>query len=80
MQASTSSISSIQQEVENKYQKEVRRLTPLDYSKAGLLKPYDWSVKDREAHDKEMEKYRQYLMKLCTLSHEIEGSKSRKGE
>ena len=70
MQVSTSSIS-IQHEGENKYQKEVRRLTPLDYSKAGLLKPYDWSVKDREAHDREMEKYRQYLMKLCTLSHKL---------
>jgi hypothetical protein len=46
------------------------RLTPLDYSKAGILKAYDWSVKDRENHDREMEKYREYLMKLCSLSHQ----------
>jgi hypothetical protein len=78
MQVVTSSLSA-QNEIGNKYQKDVRRLTPLDYSKAGLVKPYDWSVKDREAHDKEMEKYRQYLMKLCTLSHVIEGSSSKKG-
>ncbi|MCW4009013.1 MAG: hypothetical protein NWF05_00120 [Candidatus Bathyarchaeota archaeon] len=46
-----------------------RRLTPEDYSKAGILKSYDWSVKGREAHDKEMANYRQYLMKLCILSN-----------
>jgi hypothetical protein len=54
--------------------REVKRLTPADYSKAGILKLYDWSVKDREAHDKEMEKYRKYLMKLCTLSQKAAGS------
>ncbi|MCW4019306.1 MAG: hypothetical protein NWF00_11615 [Candidatus Bathyarchaeota archaeon] len=55
-----------------------RRLTPADYAKAGILMQYDWSVKDREAHDEEMEKYRQYLMELCSLSHEIEETKSQK--
>jgi hypothetical protein len=44
--------------------REIKRLTPLDYSKMGIVKLYDWSVKEREAHDKIMEKYRQYLMKL----------------
>jgi hypothetical protein len=51
--------------------KEITRLTPVDYANAGILRLYDWSVKDREAHDIEMVKYRQYLMKLCTLSQEI---------
>jgi len=51
--------------------KEITRLTPDDYAKAGILKSYDWCVKDREAHDKEMERYRQYLMKLCELSKEV---------
>jgi hypothetical protein len=62
-----------------KQQKETRRLTPADYSKAGILKSYDWSVEDRETHDKEMEKYRRYLMKLCSLSHEIEESTVSRG-
>jgi hypothetical protein len=47
------------------------RLTPADYSKAGLLQAYDWSVQEREEHDKNMEKYRHYLMKLCSLSHSM---------
>jgi hypothetical protein len=47
-----------------KTRREVKRLTPLDYSKMGLVKLYDWSVKEREAHDKIMEKYREYLMRL----------------
>jgi len=51
-----------------------KRLTPTDYAKAGIRKLYDWSVKDREAHDREMEKYRQYLMKLCSMSHEVAGT------
>jgi hypothetical protein len=56
-----------------KFQKPVpKRLTPTDYSQAGILKSYDWSVEDREAHDQDMEKYRIYLMKLCCLSHEFE--------
>jgi hypothetical protein len=48
-----------------------KRLTPLDYANAGILKPYDRSAKEREAHDKLMEKYRLYLMKLCTLSSDL---------
>ncbi len=59
-------------QTERKDSKEITRLTPVDYAKAGILRLYDWSVKDREAHDIEMVKYRQYLMKLCTLSHEID--------
>ena len=79
MQVSTSVPT--QNSFEGKYQKEVaKRLTPADYSKAGIVKSYDWSVKEREAHDKEMEKYRLYLMKLCSLSNEIEESKSREDE
>jgi hypothetical protein len=71
MQASTSI--SAESNYGNKYAKEaVKRLTPADYSKAGILKAYDWSVKEREAHDKEMAKYRLYLMKLCILSHKLE--------
>ncbi|MBT0159719.1 hypothetical protein G4O51_07015 [Candidatus Bathyarchaeota archaeon A05DMB-2] len=49
---------------DEKARREVKRLTPLDYSKSGILKLYDWSVKEREAHDKIMQKYREYLMKL----------------
>lgn len=45
-----------------------RRLTPNDYANAGILKLYDRSAKEREAHDKLMEKYRLYLMKLCAVS------------
>jgi hypothetical protein len=52
--------------------REIIRLTPIDYANAGILSLYDWSVKDREAHDREMAKYRRYLMKLCTLSHEVD--------
>ena len=47
-----------------------KRLSPTDYAHAGLLQLYDYSVKDREAHDKLMAKYREYLMKLCSLSSE----------
>lgn len=50
--------------VGEKAHREGKRLTPIDYSKMGILKLYDWSVKEREAHDRIMEKYRQYLMKL----------------
>jgi hypothetical protein len=67
-------------EAGDKARKEVKRLTPMDYSKIGILKPYDWSVKEREAHDKIMEKYRQYLMKLCALSRELRGPSSLEGE
>lgn len=62
------------QQIERKGLREVTRLTPADYSKAGILKLYDWSVKDREAHDREMIKYRQYLMELCTLVHGAEST------
>jgi hypothetical protein len=64
-------LSSQQTEPQQKNRRDPKRerLTPLDYSKAGILKTYDWSVKERENHDKEMEKYREYLMKLCSLSH-----------
>jgi hypothetical protein len=55
-------------------------LTPVDYSDAGILKLYDWSVKEREAHDKIMENYRRYLMKLCSVSHEIVGLPSAEDE
>jgi hypothetical protein len=53
-----------------------KRLTPVDYSNLGIVKLYDWSVKDREAHDREMADYRRYLMKLCTLSREVAGATS----
>ena len=69
MQVATST----QNEVEAKARRDVKPLTPTDYSKAGILKPYDRSAKEREAHDKIMEKYRRYLMKLCTLSNEVIG-------
>ncbi|XES78483.1 MAG: hypothetical protein ACBZ72_06315 [Candidatus Bathyarchaeia archaeon] len=73
MQAST--VCSEETGYERKPQKEgSKRLTPDDYSNAGILKLYDWSVKGREAHDKEMVKYRQYLMKLCKISHDVEAS------
>jgi hypothetical protein len=52
-----------------------KRLTPEDYSKAGILKLYDWSVREREAHDIEMGSYREYLMKLCNLFHKTEISR-----
>ena len=46
-----------------------KRLTSSDYANAGIFKLYDRSVKEREAHDKLMEKYRLYLMKLCAESN-----------
>jgi hypothetical protein len=46
------------------------------YLDARILAPYDCSVKEREAHDKMMENYRRYLMKLCTLSNEAAVSPS----
>ena len=48
-----------------------KRLTFIDYANAGILKDYDKTAKEREAHDRHMEKYRQYLMKLCTESDEL---------
>ncbi len=73
MQATSTACEDNQSVPEGKPRKESsKRLTPEDYSKVGILKNYDWSVKGREAHDKEMVKYRQYLMKLCSLSHEVE--------
>jgi hypothetical protein len=64
----------------SRVRREVKRLTPMDYSKIGILKPYDWSVKEREAHDRVMEKYRRYLMKLCALSHETEETANAESE
>ncbi len=57
-----------------------KRSTPLDYANAGILKPYDRSAKEREAHDKLMEKYRLYLMKLCTLSSDLLGQELEESE
>ena len=57
-----------------------KRLTSLDYANAGILKPYDRSAKEREAHDKLMEKYRLYLMKLCTLSSDLLGQELEESE
>jgi hypothetical protein len=57
-----------------------KRLTPLDYANAGNLKPYDRSTKEREAHDKLMEKYRLYLMKLCALSSDLLGQELEESE
>ena len=57
-----------------------KRLTPADYSKAGILKLYDWSVREREAHDIEMGSYREYLMKLCNLFHQTKMSRIRTEE
>jgi hypothetical protein len=51
MRASTSVPT--QDSFEEKSQKELaKRLTPADYSEAGIVKSYDWSVKERETHDK----------------------------
>jgi hypothetical protein len=76
VQVATSS----QNEIGLRNRKPGRRLTPVDYSDAGILKLYDWSVKEREAHDKIMENYRRYLMKLCSLSHETVGLPSAEDE
>jgi len=54
--------------------KDVKRLTLMDYSKAGILGIYDKSVKERIAHDKLMAYYRKYLVKLCELSSESHSS------
>ena len=58
----------IQEQSNETISKGSNRLTSMDYSNAGILKGYDKSAKDREAHDKYMEKYRLYLMKLCIES------------
>jgi len=71
---------STQNEIRTKDRKDVKRLTLMDYSEAGILGIYDWSAKEREAHDKIMENYRRYLMKLCTLSHEVVGLPSMESE
>jgi hypothetical protein len=71
---------SAQSEIETRNGKSVKRLTRTDYSKAGILGIYDWTPKEREAHDKAMENYRRYLIKLCTLSHEVVGSPSEESE
>jgi hypothetical protein len=52
-----------------------KRLTPMDYANAGILKAYDRSAEEREAHDKYMEKYRLYLMRLCKESNDSMPSK-----
>ncbi len=75
MQAATTTP---KEEVAENIRREVKRLTPRDYSKMGLVKLYDWSVKEREAHDKIMEKYREYLMKLSREAQQI--GKGLKGE
>ena len=59
---------SIQNENNSVFARNTKRLTSVDYASAGILKLYDRSAKEREAHDKRMEKYRTYLMKLCTES------------
>ncbi len=51
--------------------KVVKPLTLKAYLDARILGTYDWSVEEREAHDKIMENYRRYLMKLCTLSNGV---------
>ena len=71
---------STQNEIGAKNRKDVKRLTLMDYSKAGILGIYDWSAKEREAHDKIMKNYRRYLMKLCTLSHDVMGLTSTESE
>lgn len=71
---------STQNEIGAKNGKDVKRLTPMDYSKVGILGIYDWSAKEREAHDKIIENYRRYLMKLCTLSHQVIGLTSTESE
>lgn len=76
MQVATST----QNEIGAKNRKDVKRLTPMDYSKVGILRIYDWSAREREAHDKIMERYRRYLMKLCTLSNEVVGLTSTESE
>ena len=76
MQVATST----QNEIGAKNRKEVKRLTLMDYSKAGILGIYDRSAKEREAHDKIMENYRRCLIKLCTLSREVIGLTSTESE
>lgn len=61
---------SAQNEVEKRNPKDVKRLNLANYTEARILETYDWSVKERVAHDKMMENYRRYLMKLSTLSQE----------
>jgi predicted nucleic acid-binding protein len=63
---------STQNENNSRDRKDVKRLPLSAYIDAGILGTYDSSVKEREAHDKIMENYRRYLMKLCTLSNEAE--------
>jgi hypothetical protein len=71
---------STQNQIGAKNSKDVKRLTVMDYSKAGIVGIYDWSTKERESHDKIMENYRRYLMKLCNLSHEVMGLPSVESE
>jgi len=66
MQVTTST----QNENKTRDRKDVKPLTLKAYLDVRILGTYDWSVKEREAHDKIMENYRRYLMKLCTLSNE----------
>jgi hypothetical protein len=73
-------VTSTRNEVGAKNRKDVKRLTPMDYSNAGVLGIYDWSAKERQAHDKIMENYRRYLMRLCTISHEVVGLTSKESE
>jgi hypothetical protein len=76
MQANASAIA--KREIEKGEQEIIKRLIPMDYSEAGVLLLYDVSARDREAYDEEMQKYKQYLMKLCRLSHEVLGTRNRK--
>ena len=64
---------STQNQIGARNSKDVKRLTLMDCSEARILGIYDWSAKERESHDKIMENYRRYLMKLCNLSHEVVG-------
>jgi hypothetical protein len=61
-------VTTVQEQSDETISSGSKRLTPMDYANVGILKGYDKSAKDREAHDKYMEKYRLYLMKLCTES------------
>lgn len=68
-------VTTVQEQSNENISSTSKRLMPTDYSNAGLLKGYDRTPKEREAHDKYMEKYRLYLMKLCTESDGLVPSK-----
>ncbi len=64
-------------DTEKKQRRNAKRLNPTDTSAKGFVRLCDWSVKDRNTHNKEMQAYRQYLRKLCNLTDEVLGRRHR---